>query len=1155
MAPIFYRKLVRDGIPQIIERDGKRAVVSTLSQKEKLFHLRLKLLEEAHELFCASDSAEFTKEAADVLEVIMALASIYRVSMPEIEAMRAKRAAGRGAFEDSIYLHAVYEADELQGLDAEAVAAAEGFGALLTPFVVSNSSTPSLIELLKQELAESIQCQIATAFLTPNALNRLKRPIEEFLRRGGKLELLTSIMNDFNSPETLVHFAKLHSEAELKVFYPILDPAEPFKEPPPPFHLKCFLFTKKDGRNSLIIGSSNLTGGGLGHNEEWNYFSNSEVNLSFAETSDETVFEQAKSRFCDYWQNSAIIPNDEFLSFYRNRFKAQANAQYEVKKLLLELNAKNHPQPKPKPRPAQRQALEALQKQRANGIKKTAIIAATGLGKTHLAAFDFAQSGHKSILFLVHRENILAGAMQTFREVLCQPSFGAILSGNTDNLEREIIAQKDSGVFAMVQTLSRQENLELFSKNHFDYIVFDEFHHGEAPSYKKIFDYFEPSFFLGLTATPERLDGRDVLALCDYNVAFEMRLFQAIDQAWLTPFQYYAIYDETDYEQVRWTGTGYDEGELEAALSQDTRAELIIRNLRGYLPAFGQKTRALAFCANKGHARFMAAAFNRAGIGAQCLLGESTVEEREAAIRELQDEDARLEVLCSVDILGEGVDIPLVSHVLFLRPTESPTVLLQQLGRGLRSVEGKDFLVALDFVGNFKKSYIVPTVFGAGGAGCGGDSRALMGPMAFRLPAGCYVDVDRRVARIWDAEIRRRLQVSPEETLREAFGAVKGLLGRVPRLLDFIDNPEVEGGEALLEAFGKWRRGQKDTGSWLRLKERLGHLSEYEASLLGTAGEDFLQHVEGELKATRSYKMVILKALLADEEQRASWSIEWIAKGFRRYYLANLEHLSDCSAFDKSKDPQSVPMRQFERLLMSMPLDKLSNTADKYFILDKKNRVFKLKDEMSEFWADDQFRALVLDRTEYALHLYFKRFKKRQEAKTAEAEKLDDVASNKIVPSEATPKEAMPIIEPELIETLVLPFYSDLRVAAGSLNKLSAGEPAKESIEVPKELGYKDDKHFVARITGDSMDGGKIPIADGSLVVLEPITATSAGSVNGQVVAVMQVDEFGDTSYALKKIEKRQGQYYLVSFNKAYKDVLIDVERVRPFARFKGILP
>ncbi|PKL44505.1 MAG: restriction endonuclease subunit R [Candidatus Riflebacteria bacterium HGW-Riflebacteria-2] len=1120
MAPIFYRKLVRDKIPSIIAKEGKQAVTRRLESGELEYFLRLKLLEEAYELFKAKDSPEFAKEAADVFEVIQALAGCYNVPLAQIEETRQKRAESRGAFADRLYLHAVYSKDEqIPEHESET-------GCLLNPFVVSTSSSPALLEVIKQELAESTECQIASAFLTRGMINLLKRPLEEFLARGGSLQLLTSTMNDFNNPEDLLHIQNLHSGLQLKVFYPAIDDrVDRFSQVPPAFHLKCFLFKKADDRNSLIIGSSNMTGGGLRDNEEWNFFSNSEVNLPFNREDDRTIFQVAHENYLKYWHQDAIEISGEFLEYYRNRYEKSRQIR---SRLLKELAVERTTMRCPKPRQSQLEALEQLAERRSNGVQRTAVIAATGLGKTHLAAFDFAQSGLKNVLFLVHRENILTSARETFREVLEQPEFGELFTGNISASAKKRIASSEQSVFAMVQTLSRSATLGMFAKDRFEYIVFDEFHHSEASTYKKILEHFECEFFLGLTATPERMDGRDVLRLCDYDIAYEARLFNAIDQRWLAPFQYFAIYDPTDYGKIRWTGVGYDEQQLEKALSSDTRTEIIVGNLLAYLPSSG-KIKALAFCSNIGHAQYMTEAFNRSGIDAACLTGDSSEIERVAVIDRLQSENDSLKVICSVDILGEGVDIPAVSHVLLLRPTESPTVILQQLGRGLRLTRDKEYLVVLDFVGNYRNSYVIPMIMT--GEYSVSTDRPLRVPPHFRLPVGCSVDADLRVQRIWEEDIKRTF--SPrrrDEFLLDAYKRMKEKLGSSPTLLDFLANPEAAHPKDFVKVFN----------NWLRVKERAEDLSDYEKTLLNSPGEKFLQHLEKELSPSKSYKMVVLKVLLADSQKRTNWPVSWLAEGFKNYYLTHPAQMHDCSLLEGEENPFSVAVSRFARLLRDMPLKHLSNLPEDYFIFDRSNLSFILKPEVVNYWLRPEFRVLIIERVEYALALYFHRKTSLNKQRNAGNAQIIAEVGN---------------LEAEKADQIVLPFFSDLKMAAGALDQMNSSETASESISVRQSGNLSADRHFVVKISGNSMDGGKNPIQDGSLVILEKITPDRGGSTAGKIVAVKYNNEFGDTAYALKKIKKTSdGSYYLVSNNRKYPEVKIDPGKLFPFARFISIV-
>lgn len=768
MARTIYNKLVRDFVPEIIRSEGANPVTSVLQDADRLHHLYLKLLEEAHEVFRSGDeSHKFVEEAADLVEVLRALASQLGVSWEEVEVQRIAREQQFGGFSRCVFLQCVQAGQSGSGADDSHPD---------TPCLLTRCSSPSLLDVLRRELANSQHCRIATAFCTRGMLNQLMRPFEGFLEQGGRLQILTSVMNNFNNPDDLAHLRRELVECELRVFYPgIGDGEERFARPPAPFHLKSFLFEKPDDRHSIIVGSSNLTAGGLEGNEEWNLYSNSEVNLPFSVDDSRSIYETARGEFDRHWTQESVDVTNTFLESYRPRWERMQAARRVLRDQIATISHERI-----SPRPAQKKAMQELAIRRRVGIRKAAVIGATGLGKTHLAAFDFKQSSMQNVLFIVHRENILREARNVFRRVLEDPKLGVILSGKTKAAERQAARRSRTSVFAMIQTLSRPDVLSQFNPYQFDYVVIDEFHHSEAASYQKVLDYFDPGFFLGLTATPERMDGRDVLRFCDYNVAYEARLFDAIDQGWLTPFQYFAIHDETDYSQIRWTGIGYDEAELERGLSTDTRSELIVRNLNRFLPATG-KIKALAFCVTKGHAQYMTGEFKRRGLAAECLLGESSEDARTAAIRRLQDEADPLQVICSVDIFAEGVDIPAVSHILMLRPTLSFTVFLQQLGRGLRKVPGKEYLVALDFVGNHRNSYVAPLVL-RGYSSIDQYREQKREEQDFRLPACCTVDSDRQVQRIWDNEIRRVLAPrNRKELLKVTYNQMRDELGRPPR--------------------------------------------------------------------------------------------------------------------------------------------------------------------------------------------------------------------------------------------------------------------------------------------------------------------------------------------------------------------------------------
>jgi superfamily II DNA or RNA helicase/predicted house-cleaning noncanonical NTP pyrophosphatase (MazG superfamily)/HKD family nuclease len=947
---IIYDKLVRDLIPAIIQREGNTPEWSCLSPGEIVPALMTKLVEEAHELLKATDRGELAKEMADVTEVLRAIAERSGITWSEVETLRKLRAQERGTFSGGIYLHAV----------ASATAATEPATTTkrrpaLRPRVVMRSAEPSLIDIVLREIEESISVSIASAFYGRWILNVFDRPLCELADRGGRVRLLTSVMNDFNNPDDLVELERRVPGLSVRVFYPAeRSGLHDFTNPPPPFHLKCFLFERPSGRNSLLIGSSNITRGGFVGNHEWNYYSNSEVNAPTEGTA--SVFENALAEFERYWGADAVTLTDEFLNPYRVRW-----AQAHEHRLQAEKHERTATEASPHPRPAQAEALANLARKRELGVKRTAVIAATGLGKTHLAAFDFQQSGCRRLLFVAHREIILNQARQVFRAVLGQPNFGVMLSGTADPAERARASEPNAGVFAMIQIISKEDELARFDRRAFDYVVVDEFHHTPAESYERLLRYLEPRFLLGLTATPERLDGRDVLRWCDYDVAYEARLFDALDRGWLVPFQYFAIYDPTDYSQIRWTQRGYDDEDLDGLLIDDTRAELVIRNLNRYLPAEG-KLRALAFCSSKAHAEYMTRRFNELGRTAVCILGETPPAERSDAMDALASQDSDLEILCSVEVLGEGVDVPSVTHVLFLRPTQSFALFVQQLGRGLRPALGKDFVVALDFVGNFHNSYVAPLALqgfrSVNERMEAGDAQAVV------LPSGCHVSADTEVQRIWTEQMQRILEPRAAPLrLAEVYSELRQHVEHSPQLLDFYANPEAHDPFVFIREYG----------SWLRAKEELDQtngLTEYEQSLLGTPGEDFLRHLEAQLNAVRSFKMVVVMCLLQVEGTQTRWSVAEIAARFRAYYLAHREYLTDYAAMARAPDPATYPLRSVESHLIRMPLRYLADSDDKFFILHVEERQFELREPVRPFWSTDRFRDLVRDRATFALLRY-----------------------------------------------------------------------------------------------------------------------------------------------------------------------------------------
>jgi superfamily II DNA or RNA helicase/predicted house-cleaning noncanonical NTP pyrophosphatase (MazG superfamily)/HKD family nuclease len=949
---IIYQKLVRDRIPEIISSHGKTPQTRILEQSEFKDAVGAKLLEETYELYSEwkkGDSGAILKESADVLEILLTALREHGLTLDDLMAMRHKRALERGDFSEKIFLEHVGECNFFTP-DIQSC-----------PTLIFNPiQQKRLIQIIRGEFAQSKTAWIASAFYSPGITNLLMADMENFLQQNGSLRILLSTMGNIVRPEYFAHLKSFLPDSNLRIFHP---PDIPFDQNPPAFHVKTFLFLHASGSGSILIGSSNFTEAGFTRNIEWNYFSSGEVNLPFEGLS---PFESAVEEFDHFWNTSAVEVTQNFLDGYRKRFQISEMDRRHISPGSAGLfeKQKGYGDRSVKlvsPNEAQKAALDNLARMRGHGITKAAVIAATGVGKTFLAAFDFRQSGCRRILFIAHRENILFNARESFVRIMPNHDFGSIMGGGNGFTETE------GSVFAMIQTLSRENHLEKFSPEHFDFIVIDEFHHSEASSYQKILNYFKPAFLLGLTATPERMDGRDVLALCDYNIACEIRLMEAVDKGWLSPFQYYAVYDQIDYDQITWRGSRYDEAELDRALENDTRTEIIARNLLKYLPASG-KIKALAFCSSIAHACYTARILkDQHGIESIALTGQTPGDERRQAISKLQNDYDELKVICCVDIFNEGIDIPELTHVLFLRPTQSFTVFLQQLGRALRLWPGKDFVVALDFVGNFRKAHVAPlalTGFTSIEQFVEFRKTAVGSSLWDRLPNPCFLSADTDVRRIWDDEIRRVLrgELSAEDRLKMLYLEIReDLEDTSPSLMDFLANPRDVDPYIFIRQFGSW------------LKAKLycdGTLPDDEMQLLNTMGETFLSYVETDLNPVRSYKMVVLLTLL--NLPGTEWMIEDIAGGFLSYFLNHPDRIADYDELAKSKNPEQFSIRKVVSKLKTMPLHFLSNTPDDFFVLDKKAGIFSLKAGLNSHWNNDGFRRLVKDRVMFAVERYFR---------------------------------------------------------------------------------------------------------------------------------------------------------------------------------------
>ena len=547
--------------------------------------------------------------------------------------------------------------------------------------IITNYSDRCFLATIQANLRECKSFYFSVSFIKKAGLDLLSNDIRAAIERGAKGKLITSTYQNFTDVESLRWFQNLaHSYSNFEChlddecFYDI----RTFSTNG--FHTKGYIFDF-DERVEIIIGSSNITRYALLKNIEWDLVVNC--------TKDSEVYNNTLQEFDYLWSNTlALTP--ERISAYRSKIS------FAIERWDMDYDVVNH---HIVPNYMQRKALKELNRNRALGIQRSLIISATGSGKTYLAAFDARNFGPKKLLYIVHEGSILRRSLETFQDVFGGQKVCGMYSGEAKEIEAD---------FLFSTNVSMCKNLDIFKKDEFDYIIIDECHHAVAETYKKIIDYFEPEFLLGLTATENRMDNKDVVEIFDNNIPFELRLRDAIINDLIVPFHYYGIRDEL----VDYGLSDSAERRLIAQMADTSNCEFIHQQIEKHRKE-GEKLKALAFCRNIQHARMMAENLSEY-YNTAYLTGKNKTGERIRAFNDLQSDSKDLEILFAVDILNEGVDIPGVNMVLFLRPTESSTIFIQQLGRGLRKYPGKDYVTILDFIGNnYKRSVHIALALGS----------------------------------------------------------------------------------------------------------------------------------------------------------------------------------------------------------------------------------------------------------------------------------------------------------------------------------------------------------------------------------------------------------------------------------------------------------
>lgn len=973
---------------------------------------------------------------------------------------------------------------------------------------------PHLLSALAQ-CGQGAQIDLCVSFIRQSGLRLLRDGLQQALARGATLRVITSDYLEVTEPVALRELLKLDPTRTTALIYQ--------SQGNRGFHLKSYLFVRpalvgqNDGQvhGRAFVGSSNISAAALNDSLEWNW----------SLTVDEQTSHEAKASLQQLVaqvehlaQDPRIVPLthiwiDEYLTRYQ---------QSDLKGLRLLTGDKQHDaealREAPMPNQVQQEALAALHASRHAGYKRGLVVMATGLGKTWLAAFDVRQMQAARLLFVAHREEILTQARATF-EHMCPTAQTGIYQGQ----------QQDEAdwLFASIQTLGKRHHLRRFAPDHFDYIVVDEFHHAASDSYRRLLDHFQPRFLLGLTATPERTDQADILSLCDNNQIFECHLADAIAQHFLVPLTYHGILDDTiDYAALPWRNGQFDPAALEHAFASQRRAQHALKHWQ----LLGQQ-RTLAFCISVRHAEFMADYFTEAGIRAVAVHARSSLDRHEV----LQQLAAgSIDIIFSVDLFNEGTDLPAIDTVLMLRPTESRIVFLQQLGRGLRLYPGKARLQVIDLVGSHKA--------------CLGKPLLLQQQLTTRrgergiptLVDGCFINLDPALL-----PMLARLRAINKPPLPEIYRDLKETLGYRPTAHQVWSEMQQQHLEFSTQSMG----------SWFHLVAQEGDLDDASHGIW-QQHRAFVHSAIETTPLTKCFKIILLQALLELDGLRQPPTLAELARHSR--YL--LERHPELLARDLPTAQQQLAADS-TGWLRYWRTNPIKHTTGKNGS-DKRRYWFVVKDDrfIADFALSDDDIDLLQPMMQELLDLRMAQYLARKPSATAEiavtiapisepSAEIISLAAHATGPATA----AQTTTTEQSTEGSLLPYFPNLKIACGHFKQ--GDDSDAELMMLDPVWGSLDPaRYFLARASGNSMNGGKQSIMDGDLLLLEWITPERAGTITGNIMAIEQEDESGLNQYLLRVVTKNAaGQYRLKANNRDYPELAAS-DTMRTFARLKKVV-
>lgn len=784
--------------------------------------------------------------------------------------------------------------------------------------------TSNLVSHLQQLIEKSTSISWITAFAMESGVKLILPTLKLAHDRGVEMKLLVGDYLYITQPKALQLLVENLPNAEIRMY----------QSRGISFHPKAYLFRQQDEQH-VIVGSSNLSRSALKQGIEWNLHAPSTVS--------ETIFDEAMEQYSQlFYAEQTITIHKESIALYAQKYDAANSVmplsskwdETEAQEVMFGTTAPSQVADEEltydvtiTPRPSQLLALTALDETLEEGYDKALVVLATGLGKTYLSAF-FAEK-YQRVLFIAHRDEILQQAAKAFRTVYADKTIG-FYNAQTKDQNTELL-------FASIHTLSQAYHLEKFKPDDFDLVIVDEFHHAVAKSYERVINYFTPQFLLGITATPDRLDNQDVYSICDGNIAIRIHFLDAIQHQWLAPFQYYGVKDLIDYTQIRWLGTGYEDEALLAAQLQEDVAKQILDAWKMH-----KQSRTIGFCSTVRQAQFLADFFIREGYRAIALSGKTAKQLRKESREQL--ERGEIDIIFTVDLFNEGVDIPSVDTLLFVRPTESLAIFTQQIGRGLRLAEGKETCTIIDMIGNYRNADRKLSVFVAEP-----EQDYKVTAINAHLPPECAIHLETDVINLIE-EMTRKNATYQQNFIME-FERLKLDLGRRPTYL-----------EMHLQSYIPSNKIKHEFKSYVKLLQAAGDLNTLEQAIYSDY-QPWLEEVE-RTAMTKSYKMVVLGAML--ERDVLEWFKPITADEIAPFFIQYLTKKPYRAAIDTI----DTDIKKVTSLIERMPMTKWSDSSKG--LLTFEDKVFALSFDVSK-----EVAAILYDWTkeicEYRLHWYFER--------------------------------------------------------------------------------------------------------------------------------------------------------------------------------------